>query len=147
MLTEEKFKATLKYKGLKTTAQRLAVHEAMMALGHAEADKISAFVKAKGEVRVSSATIYNILKELTDAGIYRCCMSEDNKKYFDVNNKWHIHLYDRVNCEFKDIQDEELRLAIEQYCRNKRFRGYRIDEINISFVCKPARKKKPNHTI
>ena len=147
MLTEEKFKAALKYKGLKTTAQRLAVHEAMMALGHAEAEKISSFVKAKGQVRVSTATVYNILNELSDAGIYRCCLSEDNKKYFDVNNRWHIHLYDRANSEFKDIQDEELRLSLEQYCRGRRFRGYKIDEINISFVCRPTRKKKQNQTI
>ena len=39
--TMEEFKALLKKHSLKATPQRLAVHEAMMSLGHACADMVT----------------------------------------------------------------------------------------------------------
>ena len=42
----EEFKAILKKHSLKATPQRLAVHEAMMNLGHASADMVTDAIKA-----------------------------------------------------------------------------------------------------
>ena len=45
----EKFRSILKTKGLKATPQRLAVHEAMLAMGHASADMVRDWILSKGK--------------------------------------------------------------------------------------------------
>ena len=44
----EEFKQLLKKHSLKATPQRLAVHEAMMSLGHASADMVTEVISQKG---------------------------------------------------------------------------------------------------
>ena len=48
----EEFKSLLKGNGLKVTPQRLAVHEAMLRLGHACADMVTAEILASGQAKV-----------------------------------------------------------------------------------------------
>ena len=53
----EEFKAILKKHELKATPQRLAVHEAMMSLGHASADMVTEAIKEKGTAKVTVASV------------------------------------------------------------------------------------------
>ena len=46
----EEFRVLLKEHGLKSTHQRLAVHEAMMRLGHASADMVTEEIHKAGTV-------------------------------------------------------------------------------------------------
>ena len=62
--TLEEFKAILKKHSLKATPQRLAVHEAMMELGHASADMVAENIKAKNLAKVTVASVYNILTQM-----------------------------------------------------------------------------------
>ena len=48
----EEFKAILKKHSLKATPQRLAVHEAMITLGHASADMVTEEIKEKSTANV-----------------------------------------------------------------------------------------------
>ncbi|MBO5419769.1 MAG: transcriptional repressor [Bacteroidales bacterium] len=137
----EEFKKILKSKNLKATPQRLAVHEAMMALGHASADMITEEIISKGTTKVTVASVYNILTNLAMLGIYDYRMSSNNKMYFDVNTFHHIHLYDKENHMFKDIIDDELIALIEAHLGRKRFKGYKIEGIDIQLIGKPTRKK------
>ena len=66
----EKFKNDLKRHGLKATPQRLAVHEAMMKLGHASADMVTEEIRESGTTKVTVASVYNILSHLALLGIY-----------------------------------------------------------------------------
>ena len=84
----EQFKAILKKHSLKATAQRLAVHEAMMQLG-------TDAIRRNGKAKVTVASVYNILTQLALLGIYDYRMSANNKMYFDVNTFPHMHIYDR----------------------------------------------------
>ena len=59
--TIEEFKKVLKKHDLKATPQRLAVHEAMISLGHASADMVTEAIAAKGTTKVTVASVYNIL--------------------------------------------------------------------------------------
>jgi Fe2+ or Zn2+ uptake regulation protein len=90
----EEFKAILKQHSLKATPQRLAVHEAMMSLGHACADMVTEAIKEKATAKVTVASVYNILTQMAMLGIYHYRMSSNNKMYFDVNTFKHIHFYD-----------------------------------------------------
>ena len=124
----EEFKTVLKKHSLKATPQRLAVHEAMLSLGHACADMVSEFILEKGNAKVTTASVYNILAQLALPGIYQHRMSSNNKMYFD-------------NHTFKDLIDEELIAAIDARLSHKRFKGYKVEGFDVQIVCRPTRKK------
>ena len=141
-LTIEDFREQLRNNGLKVTPQRLAVHEAMLKLGHACADMVTEEITAAGKAKVTVASVYNILTQLSLLGIYNCRMSENNKMYFDVNTFKHFHLYDTVNHSFSDIIDDELYRQIEEKLLGRRFKGYKIDGIDVQILAHPSAKQK-----
>ncbi len=137
----EKFKNDLKRHGLKATPQRLAVHEAMMKLGHASADMVTEEIRESGTTKVTVASVYNILSHLALLGIYDHRLSSNNKMYFDVNTFKHMHIYDCENHEFKDVVDEELLSIVERHLLRRKFKGYRIENIDIQLIGRPSRRK------
>lgn len=139
--TLEEFKAILKKHSLKATPQRLAVHEAMMELGHASADMVAENIKAKNLAKVTVASVYNILTQMAMLKVYNYRLSANNKMYFDVNTFKHIHLYDQENHIFKDVIDDDIVAVIESYLGRKRIKGYKIEGIDIQLVGRPTKKK------
>ena len=139
----EELKTILKRHNLKATRQRLAVHRAILKLGHASADMIAAEIQNEIEngstTRVTDASVYNILTQMANIGIYSRRLSSNNKMYFDVNAFSHIHLYDATNNTFKDIFDDDLMEIIRTKLGKKRFRGYRVEDIDIPIVCRPSK--------
>ena len=136
-----RFKDILKEKGLKATPQRLAVHEAMLKLGHASADMVAEQMESAGFTRITIASVYNILSTLADLRVYSRRMSSNNKMYFDVNTFKHLHLYDRTCNEYRDVLDDELVRLVESRLKGRRFRGYTVDHVDIQIVCHPTRRK------
>ncbi len=136
-----RFKDILKEKGLKATPQRLAVHEAMLKLGHASADMVAEQMESAGFTRITIASVYNILSTLADLRVYSRRMSSNNKMYFDVNTFKHLHLYDRTCNEYRDVLDDELVGMVESRLKGRRFRGYTVDHVDIQIVCHPTRRK------
>lgn len=139
--TIEEFKTILKKHSLKATPQRLAVHEAMMTLGHASADMVTEKIKENNRAKVTLASVYNILTHMAMLGVYDYRLSANNKMYFDVNTFKHIHLYDHENHVFKDVIDDELIALLESHLARKRVKGYKIEGIDIQLIGKPTRKK------
>ena len=137
----EEFKAILKKHSLKATPQRLAVHEAMMNLGHASADMVTDAIKEKETAKVTVASVYNILTQMAMLGIYHHRLSSNNKMYFDVNTFKHIHFYDHENHTYKDVVDDELVAMIESHLGRKRFKGYKLESIDIQLIGRPTKKK------
>lgn len=137
----EEFKAILRKHSLKATPQRLAVHEAMSELGHASADMVTEAIKERSSAKVTLASVYNILTQMAMLGVYNYRLSANNKMYFDVNTFKHIHLYDQENHVFKDVIDDELVALIESYLGRKRFKGYKVEGIDIQLIGRPTRKK------
>lgn len=136
------FKNILREKGLKATPQRLAVHDAMLKLGHASADMVAGQMEDAGISRITIASVYNILSTLADLKVYSRRLSSNNKMYFDVNTFKHIHIYDKANNEYRDVIDDELINLVEGKLKGRRFRGYTVDNIDIQIVCHPSRRKK-----
>ena len=137
----DEFKVILKKHELKATPQRLAVHEAMMELGHASADMVTEAIKEKATAKVTVASVYNILTHLAMLGIYHYRLSANNKMYFDVNTFKHIHFYDQANHMFRDVIDDELVSIIESHLIRKRVKGYKIESFDIQLIGRPTRKK------
>lgn len=140
--TIEIFRELLKKNGLKVTPQRIAVHEAMLRLGHACADMVTDEITKTGKAKVTVASVYNILTQLSLLGIYNHRFSENNKMYFDVNTFKHFHLYDTVNHVFSDVIDDELYSLIESRLLTRRFKGYKIDGIDVQIMAHPSVKRK-----
>ena len=137
----EEFKEILRKHSLKATPQRLAVHEAMMELGHASADMVTDMIREKGTAKVTLASVYNILTQMAMLKVYNYRLSANNKMYFDVNTFKHMHLYDQENHVFKDVIDEELIALIESHLGRKKFKGYKVESIDIQLIGRPSRKK------
>ena len=137
----DRYKSVLKRHKLKATPQRLAVHEAMLDLGHASADQVGEWIASRGGTRVTPASVYNILTQMTLLGVYVHRFSANNKMYFDVNTFPHVHLYDTVNNDYRDIMDEELLKMVENKIRGKRYRGYKVDGVDIQIICHPTTRK------
>lgn len=141
------FKSMLKKHSLKATPQRLAVHEAMLKLGHASADMVTEEIKANSTTKVTVASVYNILTGLALLGVYSHRLSANNKMYFDVNNYKHIHIYDRENHCYKDYFDEELISLVEAKLGKKKFKGFKVEDIDIQIIGRPTTRKKATVTI
>ena len=95
----------------------------------------------KGTTKVTVASVYNILTNLAMLGIYDYRLSSNNKMYFDVNTFGHMHLYDKENHVFKDVIDEELLNMIQSYLGRKRFKGYKVESVDIQIIGRPTRKR------
>ena len=139
--TMEEFKEILRRHSLKATPQRLAVHEAMIELGHASVDMVTETIKAKGTAKVTLASVYNILTQMAMLKVYSYRLSANNKMYFDVNTFKHIHLYDHENHLFRDVIDDEPIALIETHLGRKKVKGYKIEGIDIQLVARPTKKK------
>ena len=139
--TLEEFKIILKKHSLKATPQRLAVHEAMIVLGHASADMVTEEILSQGKAKVTVASVYNILTQLALLGIYHHRLSSNNKMYFDVNTFYHVHFYDKENHTFKDVMDEDLAAMIHSLLGRKRFEGYKVESIDIQIIGRPNKKR------
>ena len=137
----EAFSRMLATYGLKVTPQRLAVHRAMLRHIHADADTVYDTVKTEGSCRIARSTVYNILSSLADTGIYARRFSANGKVVFDINAWRHLHLYDSRNHEFVDIEADDLLAEVEAGLKGHRFRGYRIEDIDIQIICRPTKKK------
>lgn len=142
----EEFKKLLKKHSLKSTQQRLAVHNAMLKLGHASADMVTEEIRSQGTTNVTVASVYNILSQIALLGIYDHRMSANNKMYFDVNTFRHIHLYDYVNNTFKDVIDDDFVDNLDAYFAKKKFKGYRVECVDVQIVCRPSRSYVKKNT-
>lgn len=142
----EEFKKLLKKHSLKSTQQRLAVHNAMLKLGHASADMVTEEIRSHGTTNVTVASVYNILSQIALLGIYDHRMSANNKMYFDVNTFRHIHLYDYVNNTFKDVIDDDFMDNLDAYFAKKKFKGYRVECVDVQIVCRPSRSYVKKNT-
>ena len=137
----ETFKEALKDKGLKATRQRVAVHEVMMKLGHASADMVRDELSKDAKAKVTTASVYNILAQMALLGIYSHRLSIGGKMFFDVNPSCHLHLYDPQAGLYVDLEDEELTEMVETRCKRRRFKGYKVDAVDIQIICHPAQPK------
>ena len=140
--TALEFKNVLRKHALKATPQRMAVHESMLRLGHATAEQVAADIAAQSPVKVTTASIYNILSQMTLLGVYAHRLSIGGKMIFDVTTGMHIHLYDTVSGTYRDIEDGELSGMALARLGKRRFRGYRVDGIDITILCHPSHLKK-----
>ena len=137
------FRRMLRDRDLKATPQRMAVHEAMRNLVHASADDVALWIAERGSVRVAPASVYNILTLLSELGVYGRRCGQGGKMVFDVRAGRHVHLYDTRSEAWRDLEDPELLAQVEARLKGRRFRGYRIDGVDVQILCHPTKRRGP----
>ena len=90
--------------GLRPTRQRLALAKLLFDGGHRHVTAEDLHKEARdADVRVSLATVYNTLHQLTGAGLLREVVIDSGRSYFDTNNGDHHHFFHEESGRLQDI--------------------------------------------
>lgn len=115
---------------IKVTPQRIAVYQALEALGHACADEVAEQV-VQAAPTISIGTIYNTLDCLLDHGLIARVNTGNNKKYYDINTHPHAHLYCESTHRIGDFDDPGLEEVIREYLSRRPIEGFRLVDVKV----------------
>lgn len=103
--------ALLRQSRLRLTQQRVALAELLFGQGmrHVTAETVLAEAREAG-IKVSLATVYNTLNQLTAAGLLRQVTIDAGHSYFDTNAAPHQHFFLEQCGTLIDIRDDVLRI-------------------------------------
>lgn len=99
----------LKQSGLRPTRQRTALCELLFANGdrHVTAEMLHEEAVATA-FPVSLATVYNTLRQFTEAGLLRAIAVDGARTYFDTNISKHHHFLDEADGSLTDIPSDSM---------------------------------------
>ena len=99
-----RFKVMLRRVGLRPTNQRMALANILFSQGNRHVTAEMLYDEAvAARIPLSLATVYNVLRQFTEAGLLRQIGVDCAKTYFDTNPSEHHHFF---------IQDEDVLLDI-----------------------------------
>lgn len=102
-MSKPDFKEALRGAGLRVTAPRLAVLDAISARKHVDAETLISVVREQLG-KVSQQTVYDTLHALTDVGILRCMTPDGGASLYEVErHDNHHHLLCRGCGELVDV--------------------------------------------
>ena len=101
----------LRRHGLRPTRQRLALARLLFAGAdrHVSAESLHKEALEAG-ARVSLATVYNTLRQFTEAGLLREVVVDPDRSRFDTNTAEHHHLYFEETGRLEDLAADAVRL-------------------------------------
>ena len=100
------FIALIRSAGLCPTRQRIALAKILFQGEdrHVTAEKL--YNEAlSGKMKISLATVYNTLRQFTEAGMLREISVDATRSYFDTNTNKHHHFYFEKDGKLGDIPD------------------------------------------
>ncbi len=127
----EEIRSKLSEKGLKITPQRLSILAAIYELeGHPSADKIIECVR-RSNPNIASGTVYKVLDTLIKNDLVKRVTTDKDVMRYDGIMDHHHHLY-CTECEvIEDYFDEELDTLLKNYFKNKKIKGFQINEFAV----------------
>jgi Fur family ferric uptake transcriptional regulator len=127
--------------GLRATASRVAVFDALRdAGGHHGVDDIVALVARRGEP-LSRMTVYNVVGDLREVGLVMCADAGPGRALYEVSDVWHHHFVCRACGEVTDVPCTKGRKPCLVPAGPK---GATVDEAQVIFrgVCRSCRSTK-----
>ena len=103
----------LKQAGMRPTRQRIMLCQLLWLHPqprHVTAEKLHAESKEKG-MKISLATVYNTLHQLTEIGLLSKVVIESGKTHFDTNTGEHQHIVNEVTGEIMDLPQDSCILS------------------------------------
>jgi Fur family transcriptional regulator, iron response regulator len=105
-------RAKLKIVGLRPTRQRIMLGWMLFAKGHRHVSAEALFEEAaRARASLSLATVYNTLRQFTDAGLIRQVHMGAGKAYFDTNTGEHHHFVVEGEDTVFDVEDEPVAIG------------------------------------
>jgi Fur family ferric uptake transcriptional regulator len=125
----------LRARGLRLTAQRQLVLEAVYALGHATPDQIHAAV-SRTAAGVNITTVYRTLELLEDLGLVRHThLSHGSPTYHAVGEDQHVHLVCRVCGGVDEVSPSVLDGLVEGLQSSRGF-GVDVGHVALFGICR-----------
>ena len=113
--------------GLRPTRPRMALCGLLFGKGDHHVTAEMLFEEAKqAKIAVSLATVYNTLRQFTQAGLLRLLAIDGTKLYFDTNVSNHQHFYLEDQCQLIDMPSN---VRIDNVPAPPK--GYTIDRIDV----------------
>ncbi len=127
----------LNHCGIRPTRQRLSLASLLFSKGnrHVTAEGLLAEARAS-RVQASYATIYNVLKCFSDAGLLRCLAVEGHPMIFDTNTGPHHHFFFEDSAEITDLAFGDV--AITGLPQPPE--GYEIAKVDVVVRLRPKKK-------
>lgn len=128
-ISNEDIRGCLLGKGLKITPQRIAILEAIYNLNnHPTAGNIIAYIREM-HPNIATGTVYKVLETLVEKSIIKKVKTDKEIIRYDGIIKKHHHLY-CTECDLiEDYQDEELDKFLEKHFKNRRIKGFKIEDV------------------
>jgi Fur family iron response transcriptional regulator len=99
-----RYREMLRGVGLRPTNQRMALADILFSQGNRHVTAEALYEEAvNARIPLSLATVYNVLRQFTEAGLLRQIGIDGSKSFFDTNPSDHYHFF---------IQDEDTLLDI-----------------------------------
>jgi Fur family ferric uptake transcriptional regulator len=124
MVSDSSLAEVLRARGLRLTAQRQLVLEAVYDLGHATPEQLHTAVRGVA-AGVNITTIYRTLELLEDLGLVtHTHLSHGSPTYHAAGGHQHVHLVCRSCGEVTEVEPTVLQPLVDQLARE---RGFRVD--------------------
>lgn len=135
-MSRQELIAQLEAKGIRPSAQRVAVAEYVLATeDHPSADRVWSRVKGKVPV-LSRATVYNTLNLFVEKGLLRQLVLAEGNVVFDPKTERHHHFIDDETGSIHDVPWTAVKVA-----RVDEIPGYDVREFQV--VMRGRRNRKP----
>ena len=129
MISDENIRGCLLEKGLKITPQRMAILEAIYNLNnHPTAGNIIGYIRERYP-NIATGTVYKVLDTLVEKSIIKKVKTDNEVIRYDGVIKKHHHLYCSECDLIEDYQDEELDKLLEKHFKNRKIKGFRIEDV------------------
>lgn len=111
-VTEAHIRSLLREHGIKPTAQRVLITQALLARStHLAAEDLFRLVNVAAARHVSKATVYNTLGLLAEKGVIRAVIADPARVSYDPNPSPHHHFYDEATGQLTDIDASEVHIT------------------------------------
>jgi Fur family transcriptional regulator, iron response regulator len=128
-------KAMLRKVALRPTRQRVALASMLFGKGNRHVTAEILYHEAiNANVRLSLATIYNVLHQFTKLGLLRHIAVDGSKTYFDTNVSDHHHVFIEQQNELRDLPSSAMRVEIPEAPK-----GYEVARIDVVIRMRPMR--------
>lgn len=100
--------------GVRPTIHRIHIAQYVLdEADHPTADEVLEWAK-QNLTKISRATVYNTLRELSQAGLIReFRFPQVSKTVFDKNTQNHFHFYDQASESFLDLDAESVKVDLQ----------------------------------
>ncbi|MFP4041275.1 MAG: Fur family transcriptional regulator [Bacteroidales bacterium] len=120
--------------GLKATAQRIAIYEALLNINdHPTAEMIKEYL-SESYPTISLGTIYKTLDAFLKKNLIGRVQTEKDVTRYDVVRKKHYHLYCKKTNKIADYYDEELNEILNNYFQDKKIPDFKLEDIKLQII-------------